>query len=51
MLAAGLTGFVAYDLQLGLTLGATAILILADAVEILIGAPRRLRLQECASSG
>ena len=38
VLAAGLAGFVVYDLQLGLTLRTTAVLILADAVEILIGA-------------
>ena len=36
LIAAGLAGFVLYDLQAGLTLRSIALLILADAVEILI---------------
>ena len=36
LIAAGLAGFVLYDLQAGLTLRSTALLILADTVEILI---------------
>ncbi len=36
LITAGLAGFVLYDLQAGLTLRSTALLILADAVEILI---------------
>jgi PAS domain S-box-containing protein len=36
LIAAGLAGFVLYDLQTGLTLRSTTLLILADAVEILI---------------
>ncbi len=38
VMAAGLAGFVLYDLQAGLTLRFTALLILADAVEVLIAA-------------
>jgi PAS domain S-box-containing protein len=38
VMAAGLTGFVLYDLQAGLTLRSTALLILADTVEVLIAA-------------
>lgn len=38
LLAAGLSGFLVYDLQTGLTLRATAWLLLADTVEILIAA-------------
>lgn len=37
-LAAGLGGFVVYDLQTGLTLRSIALLILADGVEVLIAA-------------
>ena len=36
LIAAGLAGFVLYDLQAGLTLRSTALLTLADTVEILI---------------
>ncbi len=36
LIAAGLVGFVLYDLHAGLTLRSTGLLILADAVEILI---------------
>jgi integral membrane sensor domain MASE1 len=36
LIAAGLAGFVLYDLQAGLTLRPIALLILADTVEILI---------------
>ena len=36
LIAAGLAGFVLYDLQAGLTLRSTALLILADTVEIII---------------
>ena len=36
LIAAGLAGFVLYDLQAGLTLRSTALLLLADTVEILI---------------
>jgi PAS domain S-box-containing protein len=38
IMAAGFTGFIVYDLQLGLTLRTTALLILADTVEVLIAA-------------
>lgn len=38
VIAAGLAGFVLYDLQAGLTLRSTALLILADTVEVLIAA-------------
>src|SRR5271169_258865 len=38
IMAAGFTGFVVYDLRSGLTLRTTALLILADTVEILIAA-------------
>jgi len=38
LIAAGLTGFVVYDLQAGLTLSSIALLILADTVEVLIAA-------------
>jgi len=38
VMAAGLAGFVLYDLQAGLTLRSTSFLILADTVEILIAA-------------
>ena len=37
-MAAGLVGFVLYDLQAGLTLRSTAILILADTIEVLVAA-------------
>ena len=36
LLAAGMTGFVLYDLQAGLTMRSIALLILADAIEVLI---------------
>src|SRR5579872_2749684 len=38
VMAAGLAGFVLYDLQAGLTLRSTSFLILADTVEVLIAA-------------
>ncbi len=38
LIAAGLAGFVLYDLQTGLTLRSTAWLILADTIEVLIAA-------------
>jgi PAS domain S-box-containing protein len=38
LLAAGLTGFVLYDLQAGLTLRSITVLILADTLEVLIAA-------------
>ena len=38
LLAAGLAGFVLYDLQAGLTLRSLAVLILSDTVEVLIAA-------------
>jgi integral membrane sensor domain MASE1 len=38
LLAAGITGFVTYDLQAGLTIRSIALLNLGDAVEILIAA-------------
>ena len=38
IMAAGFTGFIVYDLQLGLSLRTTALLILADTVEVLIAA-------------
>lgn len=38
VIASGLAGFVVYDLQLGLTVRSTALLILADTVEVLIAA-------------
>jgi PAS domain S-box-containing protein len=38
LIAAGLAGFVLYDLQAGLTLRSTALFILADTVEVLIAA-------------
>src|SRR5450432_1738370 len=36
LLAAGLGGFALYDLRAGLTLGSTAMLVLANALEVLI---------------
>jgi PAS domain S-box-containing protein len=38
LIAAGLTGFVVYDLQLGLSVRSTVLLIVADTVEVLIAA-------------
>jgi len=38
LIVAGLTGFVLYDLQAGLTLRSIAILILSDTVEVLVAA-------------
>ncbi len=38
LMVAGFAGFILYDLQVGLTLRATALLILADAVEVLTAA-------------
>jgi PAS domain S-box-containing protein len=38
LLAAGLAGFALYDLQAGLTLRSTALLLLADTIEVLIAA-------------
>ncbi len=38
LIAAGLAGFALYDLEAGLTLRSTALLILADTIEILIAA-------------
>src|ERR1700723_1311307 len=38
LVASGFAGFVLYDLRAGLTLRATALLILADTVEVLIAA-------------
>jgi len=38
LIAAGLTGFVVYDLQVGLTLRPIALLILGDTVEVLVAA-------------